>query len=49
MGGLGGLFPRVFRVVSNRESSFRECYELRGNDISWVVSFRRTLCQLEEV
>ena len=49
MGLLYRLFPRVFRVVSNKESSVKECYVWVGDVVSWDISFRRALRPLELV
>ena len=43
VGPLCGLFPRVFRVVSNKESTVNEYYEVRDGCPLWSVSFRRSL------
>lgn len=39
------LFPRVFMVVSNKESKVIYYYEVKEGCISWSVSFKRSLCQ----
>ena len=43
------LFPRVFRVVPNKESSVKACYCWVGDNVSWDVGVRRALCQSESV
>ena len=45
---LGSLFPRLFRVVSNKQSSVHECNSCEGDRIVWRIPLRRTLRQLEE-
>lgn len=49
VGPLCLLFPKVFRVVSSKESSVKKWYVLDGNVVSWDVSVRRNLHQLELV
>ena len=49
VGPLCRLFPRVFRVVANRESSVKDCYCWVGDNVSWGVSVRRALHQSELV
>lgn len=49
MGPLCELFPRVFRVVSNKESVVTDYYEVWEEYISWSVSFRKSLHRSEEV
>ena len=49
MGPLHLLFPRVFRVVSNKGLSVKECYVWVGNVVSWDISFRSALRQSELV
>lgn len=48
MGPLSILFHRVFRVMSNKESSVKECYIVEGSSIIWDVSFRKSLRQNKE-
>lgn len=43
VGVLYELFPRLFRVVSNKNVLVKECYVPLGSNVSWVVSFRRVL------
>ena len=50
VGPLQFLYPRVFRVVSNKECSvkeLKECYVWVGNMMSWDISVRRALHQIE--
>ena len=50
VGPLQFLYPRVFRVVSNKECSvkeLKECYVWVGNTMSWDSSSRRALHQIE--
>lgn len=37
------LFPRLFRIVSNKESSVKECFVWNGNMVSWNISVKRAL------
>ena len=46
---LHSRFPRVFRVMSNKESSVKDCCVVRDNVVSWELSFRRSLHHGEEV
>lgn len=48
-GPLCELFPRLFRVVSNKEVYISDYYEVRDGSVVWGVSFRRVLRQVEEV
>ena len=41
------LFPRLFRVVCNKESSVKDCYFWVSSKVSWFVSFSRGFCQFE--
>ena len=47
VGPLHLLFPRMFRVASNKETSVKECYVWVGNVVSWNISIRRPLHQSE--
>ena len=47
IGKFWSLFPRLFRVACNKESSVKDCYFWVGSKVSWFVSFRRGLCQFE--
>ena len=49
IGSLYGLFPRLFRLAVNKESSVSDCFEVRNECLVWGVSFRRTLRPLEGV
>lgn len=37
------VYPRVSRVVFNKESPVSDCFVWRGNETSWSLSFRRGL------
>ena len=41
------LYTRLFRVVSNKESTVKDYYVWVGNSLSWRVGFRRVSRQLE--
>lgn len=43
VGPLSILFPRVFRIPSNKESSIRDHCVWHGDEVSWEVSLRRAL------
>lgn len=43
IGPLCGVFARIFRVVSNKESSISDYYEERDGCVVWRVPFRRSL------
>ena len=45
IGPFWSLLPRLFRVVSNKESSVKDCYFWDGSKVSWHVSCRRVLRQ----
>lgn len=36
-------FPKLFRLVSNKESIIKDCFVLEGNSLSSRVLFRRRL------
>ena len=42
-----GLFPRLFRLVANKESFVRDCFEVRSGCNVWGVLFKRDLQSLE--
>ena len=42
------LFPKVFRVASNKESVVSDYYEVGDGSISWSVPFRSFLRLSEE-
>ena len=48
-GGLSlcGLFPRLFRLAANMESSVCDCFEVRSGCNVWGVLFKRGLQPLE--
>lgn len=48
VGLLFQLFPRIFKVMSNKKSSIKDCYEGGRGFVSWEVSFRRVLGPYEE-
>ena len=48
MGPLSELFPRIFRLVVNKESCVSDYFEVRSGCMVWEVPFRRTLWQMEE-
>lgn len=41
MGPLSGLFPRLFRMVFDKNSLVKVCYIPNGSRVSCDVSFRR--------
>lgn len=43
------LFPRLFRVVSYKDASVKDCFVWNGNVFSWNISIRRALRQSELV
>lgn len=43
------LLTRVFRVVSNEDSSVKECYIWDGEHLSWDVSVGRVLRQSDSI
>lgn len=42
------LYPRVFRVVTNKDSFVRDCYVWRGHEVVWTLAFRRDLHQSKD-
>lgn len=42
------VYPRLYRLASNKLSYAKDCYVSEERFVSWAVSFRRTLCQSEE-
>ena len=49
VGPLCFLYPRVSKVVSNKECCVKECYVWDEDVLSWDVSIRRALRQSESV
>ena len=47
VGPLNLLFPRLFRVVSKKDNSVKECYVWDENVLSWNISYRRALRRSE--
>eukprot|EP00268_Persea_americana_P062604 TRINITY_DN8040_c1_g2_i5.p1 TRINITY_DN8040_c1_g2~~TRINITY_DN8040_c1_g2_i5.p1 ORF type:complete len:221 (+),score=17.67 TRINITY_DN8040_c1_g2_i5:284-946(+) len=47
IGKFWSLFPKLFRVICNKESFVKDCYFWVCLKVSWSVSFRRGLCQFE--
>lgn len=43
MGSLCWLFPKVFRVVSDKESSLSDCHVVSDGGLVWDVTFGRGL------
>ena len=47
VGPLCGLFPRLFRLAANKESSISNCFKVRSGCNVWGVMFKRDLQSLE--